>query len=252
MCRALVRGLGGERGGTRLALLGAQAANATAAPDDLSSEGRIRVTSIVRDEVPVAASLARRRWDRNARLYDVCEWPMERLALAGWRRRVAALVKGPRVLEVGVATGKNLPHYTAEHTVDGIDFSPRMLERARRRRTAAVVRLHQMDIQNLEFPSGTFDSVVSVCVFCSVPDPVQGLRDIRRVLRSDGRAILLEHMRPGNRWLAALFDRLDPLVSRRGPHINRRTVENICAAGLRIESEDNLFSDIVKLIVARP
>ena len=59
-------------------------------------------------------------------------------------------------------------------------------------------------------------------------------------------------MRPGGRLLGALFDRLDPFVSRAGPHINRRTVENIRAAGFTIETEQNLWSDILKLVVAHP
>ena len=54
-----------------------------------------------------------------------------------------------------------------------------------------------------------------------------------------------------NAALGPLFDRLDPLVSRSGPHVNRRMTENILAAGLWIEHEENLLSDVVKLIVAR-
>lgn len=72
------------------------------------------------------------------------------------------------------------------------------------------------------------------------------------MLRSDGRAVFLEHVRPGGRRLGAVFDRLDPLVSRAGPHINRRTVDNVRAAGFAVETEQNLWSDILKLIVARP
>ncbi len=196
--------------------------------------------------------LVRRRYDRGARRYDVLVWPMEKMAMNPFRRRLFGLVGGPRVLEVGVGTGKNLPLYRSDHDVDAIDFSPRMLERARRKRVPPNITLREMDVQDLQYPDATFDTVVSTCVFCSVPDPVRGLKEIRRVLRPNGRAVFLEHVRPGRRWLAALFDRLDPLVARTGPHINRRTVENIRAAGLQIEREENLISDIVKVIVACP
>lgn len=169
-----------------------------------------------------------------------------------YRRRLMALVTGPRVLEVGVGTGRNLPLYPASLQVDAIDFSPRMLNRARRWRPSAAVHLALMDVEALAWPAETFDTVVATCVFCSVPDPVQGLTEIRRVLRPDGRAVFLEHVRPGAPWLAAVFDWLDPLAARAGPHINRRTVENIRQARLMVEREENLVSDVLKLIVARP
>ena len=195
---------------------------------------------------------ARRRWERAARFYDAQLWPMELFMMRRFRGRVMDLVEGPRVLEVGVGTGVNLPDYPAGLTVDAIDFSTRMLERARRRRTRANVTLHEMDAQHLSFPDASFDTVVSTCVFCSVPDPILGLKEIGRVLRPGGHAVMLEHVRPGGRRLGALFDRMDPIVSRAGPHINRRTIDNIRAAGLTVETEENLFSDILKLIVARP
>lgn len=169
-----------------------------------------------------------------------------------FRGRLIGQAIGPRVLEVGVGTGRNLPLYRPGLHIDAIDFSPRMLERARRKPLPPDVTLHLMDVQNLQFAPGTFDSVVATCVFCSVPDPVLGLSEIRRVLRPGGRALFLEHVRPGAPWLAQVFDWLDPLVARAGPHINRRTMDNIAAAGFAVDREENVMSDILKLVAAHP
>ena len=196
-------------------------------------------------------AVVRERYDRGAGRYDFITWPMERMAMDRFRRRLFADVRGPRVLEVGVGTGRNLSLYRPDVHVDAIDFSPRMLERARRRSVPPHVALHLMDVEELRFPSASFDTVVCTCVFCSVPDPIRGLREIGRVLRSGGQALFLEHVRPASPWLAAIFDWLDPLVARAGPHINRRTVENIEAAGLTITRENNLVSDVLKLVIAQ-
>lgn len=199
-----------------------------------------------------ASENARRKYDRAARYYDFQMWAMERMGMRRFRREALACVMGPRVLEVGVGTGINLPEYPADFDVEAIDLSPRMLTNARRRQDVrAQVRFHEMDVQHLEFATASFDSVLSTCVFCSVPRPVQGLLEIRRVLQPYGFAVFLEHVRPGGR-LGTVFDSVDPIVSRAGPHINRRTIENIEAAGFTIQRERNLFSDILKLIVARP
>ena len=196
--------------------------------------------------------IVRHRYDRGAARYDLLTWPMEKMAMDRFRGRLIAQVGGPWVLEVGVGTGRNLPLYRPGLQIDAIDFSPRMLERARRKPLPPNVTLHLMDVQDLQFPPGSFDTVVATCVFCSVPDPVRGLSEIRRVLRPGGRALFLEHVRPGAPWLAKVFDWLDPLVSRAGPHINRRTMDNITAAGFAVDREENLMSDIVKLVVAHP
>jgi len=79
-----------------------------------------------------------------------------------------------RVLEVGVGTGKNLPYYPAETEVTAIDFSPTMLERAGKkieREGLFDVVLREMNVQRLDFPDDSFDTIVSTCVFCSVPLP---------------------------------------------------------------------------------
>mgnify|MGYP003595393943 FL=1 len=209
-------------------------------------------SNIAQQTLHTESALVRERYDRTARHYDIMTWPMEVMAMDRYRSRLIAEVEGARVLEVGVGTGRNLSLYPDAVQVDAIDFSPRMLERAQRRPPRTNVRLALMDVQELAWPSETFDTVVSTCVFCSVPDALKGLQEIRRVLRAGGRALFLEHVRPGTPWLAALFDWLDPFVSRRGPHINRRTMETIRAAGFVVEREENLMSDVLKLVVAHP
>lgn len=159
----------------------------------------------------------RQRYAAAARHYDLMTWPMEVMAMDRYRARLIGQVQGTRVLEVGVGTGRDLPLYPDAVQVDGIDFSPRMLARAQRRPPRDNVHLALMDVEQLAWPAETFDTVVSTCVFCSVPNPLRGLTEIRRVLRAGGRALFLEHVRPGAAWLAAVFDWLDPVVSRRGP-----------------------------------
>src|SRR6056297_2154420 len=117
----------------------------------------------------------RQRYSRISGLYDFLEAPMER-AFSGWRQELLAGARG-RVLEVGVGTGKNLPYYPEGTEVTAIDFSPNMIARARTRRDALQleqIELKEMDVQQLAFADDTFDTVVSTCVFCSVPLPVAG------------------------------------------------------------------------------
>lgn len=197
----------------------------------------------------------RRRYNRFAFVYDLMEWPMELWRLAGWRSRLRDEIIGPRALEVGVGTGKNVPYYPSDVSITAIDFSPKMLARAqdRVRRRGGKVVLHEMDVQHLAFPDASFDTLFASFVFCSVPDPVQGLTELRRVCKPDGRLLLLEHMRPGNFWLGRLFDALNPLTVRiTGANINRRTMENIEKAGWEIRVARPLSLDIVWWIEAAP
>jgi len=196
----------------------------------------------------------RRRWDRKAWLYDLLTFPAERMmGLTRGRAWVFHRLSKGRVLEVGAGTGKNLPEYPAGSAVVATDLSAGMLARAigKAGRSAGKVRFVVTDAEDLAFKDGVFDAVVATCVFCSVPDPVRGLREVRRVLRKGGEALLLEHMRPEG-FLGRVFDLVDPVASRlMGPHINRRTLNNIREAGLLPVEERNVFSNWIKIVVAR-
>jgi ubiquinone/menaquinone biosynthesis C-methylase UbiE len=203
----------------------------------------------------VATALAKARYDRRARLYDLTEAPMEWLFVRRWRRRLRSLVSGEgRVLEVGVGTGLNFPYYPQDAQITAIDLSEKMLERARQHaaRQGLSIELLSMDAQVLTFPNESFDFVVATFVFCSVPDPVLGLSELRRICKRDGKILLLQHIRPESHWLGKIFDLLNPILVRlTGANINRRTVEDVGRAGLKIERSESLLPNgIVKLIVA--
>jgi ubiquinone/menaquinone biosynthesis C-methylase UbiE len=74
--------------------------------------------------------------------------------------------------------------YPLNTRITAVDLSPRMLERARMRaeQLGVAVDLREADAQVLPFPNASFDTAAATCVFCSVPDPVLGLRELRRVL----------------------------------------------------------------------
>ena len=129
-----------------------------------------------------------------------------------------------------------------------------MLERARVRaeRTGAAVELIEADAQALPFPDATFDAAVATFVFCSVPDPVLGLGELRRVLVPGGQLLLLEHVLSHKPVLRPVMRLLNPLMVRvSGANIDRETAENVRRAGFVNLRVEDLWLDVVKLIEAR-
>lgn len=202
---------------------------------------------------PQMTARVRRHYDRSASLYDVFMAPIE-IAARTWRRdQWRAVGRAERILEVGVGTGRSIPIYPAGAWVTAIDVSPRMLDRARQRaeRIGARVDLRVADVQQLPFADASFDAVVSTFVFCCVPDPEVGLREIRRVLRPCGRVSMVEHVLSRRCCLGTIMRVLDrATTSRWGEHLARDTAEEVRRAGFsRIESRD-LALDVFKAIHA--
>lgn len=196
-----------------------------------------------------ATEIIRKRYNRTSKFYD---W-MDILIKDEVRKKVLSHAHG-KVLEAGVGTGKNLQFYPPDCQVTGIDFSPGMLDKARKRiKGRPGTTLLEMDIQNLEFPDDFFDTVVATCVFCSVPNPVQGLEELRRVCKPEGKLIFLEHIRSDKKMMGLIMDILNPLfVKLIGANINRQTLKNMESAHLHLERVDTEGMDILKFVITSP
>jgi len=192
----------------------------------------------------------RKKYNRIAGIYDLFESPMELMALKKWRITLMEQLRG-KVLEVGVGTGKNIEYYPEGLYITAIDFSTKMLEKAKKKAKVLNKKVESlnMDIQKMDFHDSTFDIVFSTCVFCSVPDPIAGLKEMRRVCKPNGKIIMIEHVRSEKKVLGLIMDILNPIVlNAYGANINRKTLNSINSAGFINVYSTNLYSDIVKKI----
>ena len=178
-----------------------------------------------------------------AALYDPIRASTERRWMGGRRRRLLAGARGA-VLEIGGGTGANLAHYRDVDRVTIAEPDPFMRTRIGPKLEDArvPVEVSAAGAESLPFPDGSFDTVVSTLVLCTVPDQETALDEVRRVLRPGGRLLFIEHVRaaePMARWQ----DRLEPLWRRLlgGCHLNRDTVAAIEEAGFEIETFESFY-----------
>ena len=180
--------------------------------------------------------------------YDAFMALVEPFGLGRWRRRLLRGASG-RTLEVGCGTGRNLPLYAADAAVVALDPDLRVLLAARRRAAGPLVAARA---EALPFRADAFDHVVSSLVFCSVPDPGRGLREVGRVLAARGRLHMMEHVRHQRPLLSRLQDVLQPPWTwiSGGCHPNRDTEDAVEAAGFAIDPESRRASGVMRLFTA--
>lgn len=177
-------------------------------------------------------------------MYDVIMLPFEKTLLRTYREKFISRAYG-EVLEIGAGTGANLPFYNMNNiqhvTMTSYESSEKLIEKIKEKKWDAQISYKICDVMNLPFKDNVFDTVVFTLVFCTVSDVEKGLKEIRRVLKAEGRIVFIEHVQPNNQFQGKLTNILTPAWKQiaGGCHLDRRTRENIEDAGFRVVEIDS-------------
>lgn len=145
---------------------------------------------------------------------------------------------GANVLEVGAGTGTSFPAYPSHCEVTGVDLAPDMLARARRKIEEngwSHFKVMEMNALDLQFPDNTFDYVMAFHVVTVVPDPVRMIAEAKRVCKTGGRIIIVNHFTSERRLLGSFTQALDPMTRWLGWRTDLKLKPFIEATGLRVE-----------------
>lgn len=195
--------------------------------------------------------VTRAKWDRAASGFSsFAVWGAER-RWAPWKRELFAQMEG-RILFLALGTGLDIASFPPGKEITAIDISPKMVELAAENLAAyqGTIQPMVMDVHELTFADEEFDQVFTSCTFCSVPNPIEGLKSLRRVLKPAGELYMFEHTGSHYHPFKAMLNIMTPFASRIGPEMNRDTVANVTAAGFRLVEVNNIFLDVVKTIKA--
>jgi len=144
------------------------------------------------------------------------------------------------VLEIGIGSGLNLPFYSTQvERVYGVEPSLALQEMARRKETAGRTKvefLSQSAEDPLPLPDQSIDTIVMTWTLCSIPDAPKALAQMKRVLKTRGRLLFIEHGSAPDPRVVVWQDRLTPIWKKIGGgcHLNRKIDQLIAAAGFQI------------------
>ena len=130
------------------------------------------------------------------------------------REKIVPLAEGV-VLEIGIGSGQNLPHYDASKVtkIIGVDPDDHIWKRSEKRRTACPIDIERIGLSGEDIPLDTniADSVVITYSLCTIPDPVKALREMTRILKPGGQILFSEHGKAPDAKVHRWQNRIDPL-----------------------------------------
>ncbi|MEK6806002.1 MAG: class I SAM-dependent methyltransferase [Pseudomonadota bacterium] len=162
------------------------------------------------------------------------------------RDKVVPQAQG-RVLEIGIGTGRNMPHYDKSKisTIVGLDPALQMHRLAHKRIAKAGLDVELMDLsaEKIPQPDASFDTVVCTYTLCTIPDPVAALREMRRVLKPGGKLLFCEHgLAPDEsvrRWQTRLTPRWKKIAG--GCHMDRDIPGLLAAGGFKCSTLNTMY-----------
>ncbi len=194
-----------------------------------------------------------RYWDKKSRSYDREMQFMERTLFGDSRSWACSQARGD-VLEVAVGTGLNLHAYPPDVRLTGIDLSEGMLAlaRARAAELGRDVELRNGDAHALPFTDAAFDTVVCTFGLCAIPDIDAALDEMTRVLRPDGKLILVDHVASSSRLARGVQRALEVVtVPMASEHFLRRPLTKVVDRPFVIERSERFKLGLIERLVAR-
>ena len=196
--------------------------------------------------------ITRTKWDRASATFDLMASYGPEKRWEPFKRELFSHMGNGEILFLAVGTGLDIPFFPEGRSITGIDISQKMLDLATDRIDAyqGHLQVRQADVHQMPFDDAQFDQIFTSCTFCSVPNPVDGLRALKRVLKPQGDLFMFEHT--GSRFFPfkPMMDLMTLVTRRLGPDMNRRTVENVVAAGYELKKVTHVYLDVVKTIHA--
>lgn len=204
------------------------------------------------DDLTVETARVRRIQDKEAPRYDRQIGFVERVLFGGGREWVCSRAEG-EVLELAAGTLRNLPHYPQGVRLTAVELSPEMAAVGRKRaeELGRPVDLRVGDVQQLDLPEESFDTVTCTLGFCTIPETTVAAREAFRVLRPAGKLLMLEHVRSPARAVRGVERMLEPLFVRfMADHLTREPLDYLPGAGFEIDEVQRSKWGIVERLQA--
>lgn len=141
--------------------------------------------------------------------YDLFMKPLEKRGIRQARKKLMPFAMGS-VLEIGSGTGANINYYNHE-LISDLTVTDKKLSKQIKKRDPSNIKFVEADVAHLPFEDHQFDTIVHTLVFCSVVDVSQGLKELERVLKPNGKIIFIEHVLPEHKFLKRTFKIINPL-----------------------------------------
>jgi ubiquinone/menaquinone biosynthesis C-methylase UbiE len=195
----------------------------------------------------------RRKWDRAAATFDLMAGEGAEKRWQPRKQKLFSRMGEGKILFLALGTGLDIRCFPPHRDITAIDISPEMLKYAQPRiaQYNGDIDAQAMDVHDMTFADNHFEQIFTSCTFCSVPDPIEGLKALYQVLKPGGELLMFEHT--GSQFFPfnLMLNIMTPLTRKVGPEMNRPTVNNVRKAGFEIIEVENIYMDVVKIIRAQ-
>ncbi len=162
------------------------------------------------------------------------------------REKVVPMAEGV-VLEIGIGSGQNLPHYNPDKVtkIIGVDPDEHIWKRSKQRRAACPIDIERIGLSGEQIPleTNTADSVVVTYSLCTIPDPVKALHEMKRILKPGGKILFSEHGKAPDDTVHSWQNRIDPVWKKiaGGCHSGRDIPDLFRQAGLSFDMLQEMY-----------